>query len=202
MNKIEKAIKFATKAHAGQFRKGTDRPYILHPIETMIIAKRFSYDDEDLISAALLHDVVEDTSVTLNRVEKEFGHCVASLVDSVSEDKMRKLPAEATWRARKWNSIFKLRKAGHDTKILVLADNLSNLRELYQDYEEIGDEIWERFNQKDPALHVWYYEEILGILAEDCCLEDAEELLDFGDLVWKLKYLVEKNNRYKQGWWQ
>ena len=52
MNQIEKAIAFATKAHAGQFRKGTDRPYILHAIETMIIAMRL-YLDDDAIAAAL-----------------------------------------------------------------------------------------------------------------------------------------------------
>ena len=148
MNQIEKAIAFATKAHAGQFRKGTDRPYILHAIETMIIAMRL-YLDDDAIAAAVLHDVVENTSVTLRRIEKEFGPRVADLVDSVTEDKMKKLPPEATWRARKWQMIFRLRKADRDTLGICLADNLSNLRELNRDYEIIGDEIWERFNQKE-----------------------------------------------------
>ena len=58
MNRIEKAVAFATKAHAGQYRKGTDRPYILHPIETMAIITRLVRYDEDLIAAAVLHDVV------------------------------------------------------------------------------------------------------------------------------------------------
>ena len=202
MNKVEKAITFASKAHEGQLRKGTDKPYILHPIETMILVMRLSYANEDLLAAAVLHDVVEDTPVTLRRVEKEFGPHVAALVANVSEDKMRRMPPEATWRARKWKSIFKLRNADHDTKILVLADNLSNLRELNRDYEEVGDEIWKRFNQKDPALHFWYFEEIIKLLADDCCLEDAEERLEFGDLVRNLRYQVEKNNRYQQVWWQ
>ena len=72
MNKIEKAVLFATKAHAGTCRKGTDRPYILHPVEAMSIVMKFS-DDEDLLAAAVLHDTVEDTSVTIERLEKEFG---------------------------------------------------------------------------------------------------------------------------------
>jgi (p)ppGpp synthase/HD superfamily hydrolase len=59
-------------------------------------------DDEDVLTAAVLNDTVEDTAVTIQRVEKEFGPRVAELVASVTEDKKRKLPPEATWRARKW----------------------------------------------------------------------------------------------------
>ena len=191
MNQIEKAVAFATKAHAGQFRKGTDRPYILHPIETMAIVMRHTWDD-DVIAAAVLHDVVEDTSVTLKRVEKEFGARVASLVASVSEDKMKKLPPEATWRARKWQTIFRLKKANEDTKLIVLADNLSNLREMSHDYEEIGDELWERFNQKDKKMHEWYYKELLSILTETFEPEYYEETYDFYDLI---------HNVFPRKWW-
>ena len=182
MNQIEKAVAFATKAHAGQFRKGTDRPYILHPIETMVTVMRHSWDD-DVIAAAVLHDVVEDTSVTLKRVEKEFGPRVASLVASVSEDKMKKIPPEATWRARKWQTIFRMRNADEDTKLICLADNLSNLREMRHDYEKIGDELWARFNQKDKTMHEWYYKELLSILIKTFEPEYYEETNDFYDLI-------------------
>ena len=93
MTQVEKALVFATKAHAGQYRKGTDRPYILHPVETMAIVMEFT-EDEDMLTAAVLHDTVENTSVTLKRIEKEFGHRVAELVASVTEDKKRKQPPE------------------------------------------------------------------------------------------------------------
>ena len=185
MNQIEKAIAFATKAHAGQFRKGTDRHYILHAIETMIIAMRL-YLDDDAIAAAVLHDVVENTSVTLRRIEKEFGPRVADLVDSVTEDKMKKLPPEATWRARKWQMIFRLRKADRDTLGICLADNLSNLRELNRDYEIIGDEIWERFNQKDKAMQAWYYKEIRDIVKQKYEYEYYEEMEEYADLIYPL----------------
>ena len=59
MNKIEKAIIFATRAHAGTCRKGKDKPYILHPISAMAIVKQFT-TDEDVLAAAVLHDTVED----------------------------------------------------------------------------------------------------------------------------------------------
>ncbi len=180
MNQIEKAIAFAAKAHAGQVRKGTDRPYILHAIETMIIAMRL-YLNDDAITAAVLHDVVENTSVTLGRIEKEFGPRVAALVDSVTEDKMKKLPPAATWRARKWQMIFRLRKADHDTLGICLADNLSNLRELRREQEKYGDEIWERFNQKEKELHEWYYREVGEIVSEEFECEYYEEMMEYFD---------------------
>ncbi len=185
MNQIEKAIAFATKAHAGQFRKGTDRPYILHAIETMVIAMRLQLDD-DAIAASVLHDVVENTSVTLRRIEKEFGPRVAALVDSVSEDKMKKHPPEATWRARKWKMIFRMRKADRDTLGICLADNLSNLRELNRDHDIIGDEIWERFNQKDKAMQAWYYKEIEDIVSKEYEYEYCEEMEEYTVLTYPL----------------
>ena len=60
---INKAIEFATRAHAGQFRKGTSRPYIVHPIEVGDIVSTMT-KDEEIISAAVLHDTIEDKSKT------------------------------------------------------------------------------------------------------------------------------------------
>ena len=191
MTRIERAVLLATKAHAGQVRKGKDRPYILHPIEVMCIVMRNTYD-EDVIIAAVLHDVVEKTSVTSRRLENEFGPRVARLVDSVSEDKMKKLPPEATWKARKWKKIFDLRKADSDTQLICFADGLSNLRELKRDYEKIGDEVWERFNQKDKEMHAWYYRELLSIFEKTFEYEYYPETDEFNDLVDSV--FQERNN--------
>ena len=195
MNRIEKAVAFATKAHAGQYRKGTDRPYILHPIETMAIITRLVRYDEDLIAAAVLHDVVEDTSVTLNRLEKEFGPRVSGLVVSVTEDKMRKMPPEATWRARKWQTIFNLRKADRETKALVLADNLSNLRELKRNHEKYGDMIWEHFNQKDKKMQEWYFKEIEKIVSKEFEYEYYEEMEEYSEMLYPVF-------EQKENWWE
>ena len=191
MTRIERAVLLATKAHAGQVRKGKDRPYILHPIEVMCIVMRNTYD-ENVIIAAVLHDVVEKTSVTFRRLENEFGPRVARLVDSVSEDKMKKLPPEATWKARKWKKIFDLRKADSDTQLICFADGLSNLRELKRDYEKIGDEVWERFNQKDKEMHAWYYRELLSIFEKTFEYEYYPETDEFNDLVDSV--FQERNN--------
>lgn len=166
MNKIEKAILFATKVHAGTFRKGTDRPYILHPLEAMAVVKKYT-SDEDVLAAAVLHDTVEDTSVTVEQLEKEFGPRVAELVASVSENKRENLPAEATWVERKRETIRSLKEASRETKLICLGDKYSNLIDMYYDYEDYGDELWERFNQKDPHLQAWYYGEIYKILEKE-----------------------------------
>ncbi len=75
MTKIESAVQYAVFAHAGTKRKGKDRPYILHPVETMTIVAGMT-EDEDVIAAAVLHDAVEDTSVTPEDIEREFGERV------------------------------------------------------------------------------------------------------------------------------
>ena len=70
---INKAIAFAVKAHEGQPRKGTEIPYIFHPLEVGMIVSRIT-DDEEVIAAAVLHDTVEDCdTVTLDNIRKEFG---------------------------------------------------------------------------------------------------------------------------------
>ena len=176
MTKIEKAVLFATKAHAGQLRKGSEKPYILHPMEAMAIVTKYT-DDEDVIAAAVLHDTVEDTTVTLERLEKEFGPRVAALVASVTEDKKKDLPAESTWLERKQEAILHLETASHETKLLCLADKYSNLRDMYDDIEDFGSEYWQLFNQKDGRMHAWYYRENFRILKEE--FADTVEILEF-----------------------
>ncbi len=178
MNKIEKAVIFATRAHAGMCRKGKTKPYILHPIEAMAIVKQFT-NDEDVLAAAVLHDTVEEASVTVERLEKEFGHRVVELVASVSEDKGKDRQTETAWKERKQETIDRLKNADRDTKLLCLGDKLSNLREMSNDYAEIGDELWERFNQRDKRMHEWYYREIYKILAAEEVFRWTNEVFEF-----------------------
>ena len=166
MSKIEQAIKFAVDAHAGMKRKGKERPYILHPMEVMSIVADMS-EDEDVIAAAVLHDTVEDTEVTAADIEREFGARVAALVTAESEDKMRSLPAEESWKLRKQATVEHLKTLGRDEKLICLGDKLANIREMSRDHALLGDKLWERFNQKDKREHAWYYKSILGVLEEE-----------------------------------
>ena len=87
---IEQAIAFATKAHEGQVRKGTDRPYIVHPIEVGEIVASMT-DDEEVIAAAILHDTIEDCEgVTAEVLRREFGNRVAFFFVQKSEEKKKK----------------------------------------------------------------------------------------------------------------
>jgi (p)ppGpp synthase/HD superfamily hydrolase len=92
---VQRALEFATLAHGVQKRKYTGVPYIVHPIEVMEIVKTVPHDDE-MLAAALLHDVVEDTDVTIEEIVDAFGDDVASLVADLTdvskpEDGNRKL---------------------------------------------------------------------------------------------------------------
>ena len=79
MERIEAAYRLAEEKHSGQFRQSGE-PYIVHPLAVATIVAELGMDTESVM-AALLHDVVEDTDVTLEQIEKLFGKEIASLVD-------------------------------------------------------------------------------------------------------------------------
>ena len=168
MTKIGKAIQFAVDAHGDTTRKGKNRLYILHPIEAMTIVASLT-EDEDVLAAAVLHDVVEDAGVKEAELREAFGDRVADLVMAESEDKMLELPPEASWEARKQATIDHLAGLERDALLICLGDKLANIREMSRDYADIGDELWVRFNQKDKKAHEWYYRSIFQILAETFC---------------------------------
>ena len=156
---VEKAVAFATKAHEGTFRKGSEIPYIVHPLETAVIVT-LMVSDEELICAALLHDVAEDAGITAAELEKEFGPRVAGLVMEETEDKTK------SWKERKSDTLAHLESASRESKILVLADKLSNLRTTARDYFLVGDELWQRFNEKNKSEHAWYYKGVAKRLTD------------------------------------
>lgn len=162
---LNQAIIFAVNAHNGQLRKGTSIPYILHPLETAAIAATMT-DRDDVLAAAVLHDVAEDTDTTLENIRKEFGARVAQLVSFESENKRENLPAESTWKLRKQETLACLMSAPLEVKIIALSDKLSNIRAIHRDYNDVGDNIWQRFHQKDKNQHCWYYTNIAECLSE------------------------------------
>jgi (p)ppGpp synthase/HD superfamily hydrolase len=86
MKKSEEAIIYATIMHQGKVRKFGGRPYIFHPLEVAQILSTMT-DDEEVITAGILHDIVEDTDGTLGEIEKRFGKRVADIVAADSENK-------------------------------------------------------------------------------------------------------------------
>ncbi|MGI6000205.1 phosphohydrolase [Lachnoclostridium sp. An131] len=163
---LDHAIIFATKAHSGTTRKGTNVPYIVHPIEAAAIVSAMT-DDEEIIAAAVLHDVLEDTEATREDLLVRFGRRITELVENESEDKRKNLPAALTWKTRKQETItFLETRASTEAKMLALADKLANLRAIHRDQCIIGDRVWERFNEKDKRMHAWMYRSIAKALGE------------------------------------
>ncbi len=170
MNTVEtlnQAIIFATQRHAGQVRKGTDIPYIVHPLETMLILSNMQAD-LNLQIAGLLHDTVEDTDTTIEEIAALFGDDVAALVNHHSEDKSK------SWAERKTTAIQALKTADERIKMLVLADKLSNLRSIARDYAALSDGVWERFNAPKEK-QAWYYNGMLDALSD---LQQYTETMD------------------------
>lgn len=163
---FDKAIAFATEMHAGQFRKGTNIPYIVHPMEAAAIVATITTDDE-MLAAAVLHDTLEDTPATVDQLREVFGDRVTALVAEESENKREDMPSESTWQVRKQETLDHLSHTSHDAKVIALGDKLSNIRAIQRDYERLGDGLWNRFNQKDPGLHAWYYRSMVDIFGED-----------------------------------
>lgn len=163
---MDRAIIFATRAHSGTYRKGTNIPYIVHPIEAAAIVATMT-DDPDMIAAAVLHDVVEDTDATVEEIGFFFNEHIARLVEAESENKRKDLPPQETWMIRKMETLdFLKNRAGREAKILALADKLSNMRAIHRDQQILGDALWQRFNEKRKEKHGWMYRQVADALSE------------------------------------
>lgn len=177
---MDRAIIFATRAHSGTYRKGTNVPYIVHPIEAAAIVATIT-DDPDMIAAAVLHDVVEDTDTTVDEIRFFFNDHIAKLVEAESENKRRDLPPQETWMLRKRETVeFLKTRADREAKVLALADKLSNLRAIYRDQKQEGEKLWNRFNEKRKEKHEWMYRQVadaLSDLSDTLAWQEYEELV-------------------------
>ena len=179
MELVSEAIAFAVKAHDGMRRKKGESPYILHPMEAAVIVGTMS-DDQDLIAAAALHDVVEDAGITLDEVEARFGKRVRELVESETENKREDLPPSSTWRIRKEESLAVLKNTDDIAVLIVwLGDKLANMRSIYRDFKVEGGGMWQRFNQKNVDEQAWYYRSIVTLTER---LSDTSAWLEYKTL--------------------
>lgn len=176
---LDRAIVFAVKAHAGTERRGKGFPYIVHPMEAVEIVATIT-PDQELLAAAALHDVVEDTDFTADDIRREFGERIANLVVAESDVFMEGVSEEDSWHARKQAAIDRLAKAPHDAKIVAMGDKLSNMRAIARDYAVKGDALWQIFHAKDPKDHEWHYRGLAASLSE---LKDTFAYKEFISLI-------------------
>ena len=153
---LDRAIIYAVRAHAGTERRGKGFPYIVHPMEAMAIVATLTADQE-LLAAAALHDVVEDTALTVEDIRAEFGDRVAELVEAESDKFVEGVSESDSWRTRKQAAIDRLAEAPLEVKMIAMGDKLSNMRAIARDYALQGDRLWNLFHVKDRASHEWHY---------------------------------------------
>lgn len=135
--KIHKTIIFAEKAHREQKRKGSDIPYIIHPLSVALTLGRVGVDD-DVIVSALLHDTVEDCNTSLHEIRDIFGERVATLVDEVTEKGFG-------WQERKKSILEKIPHISKDALLIKSADMMHNMSDLLFDIKEKGEKAFEKF---------------------------------------------------------
>lgn len=186
-SRYDAALMLAARAHREQLRKGTDIPYIAHVVHVSVILIRHGFDEEIAI-AGLLHDVVEDCDVPLDRLADAFGARVAGLVEAVSEQKSAD-DVELPWEERKEYKLAHLRAGGPDVAALKAADAIHNVRSISADLRQVGAAVWERF-KRGPQPTLGYYRAILAGVREK--LGDHPIVVELADAVEELAALVQE----------
>jgi (p)ppGpp synthase/HD superfamily hydrolase len=154
MLKLDDAIVFAADAHRGQMRIIPGEPYITHPLRVLSILVRHGVTDEEMLVAAVLHDVVEDTPVTLDGIRRKFGGRVSDLVAALTKPADRERPD-------RHEAVLEQLRALPEAGVIKMADRLDNLSELQLTdwtgdrkrlYAEQGLEFIEIAEEGNPAL--------------------------------------------------
>lgn len=177
--RISEAEALARDLHAKQKRKGTDIPYIEHPMGVAELVREAG-GTEDQIIAALLHDSLEDGNGRLTREEiaDRFGPMVEKIVvgctDSDPDDPSREKEA---WLPRKRRYLNHLRELEDpDVLLVVAADKLYNARSILEDLRVVGLSVFERFKGQQEGT-LWYYSEVVKCLAGKECVTGLYEEL-------------------------
>lgn len=169
---IRDALATATEAHAGQIRNGASGiPYIEHPKAVAELLAEHGWAEE-VLAAALLHDVIEDSETTLDDLREKFGEPVTGLVGSLSDNE-----TIADWRERKEEHRERVSTAGPQALAIYGADKLTNARALRGAWEEEGEAVAEELKVPlEVKLDAWEADlELLRAVAADLTFLDELE---------------------------
>jgi (p)ppGpp synthase/HD superfamily hydrolase len=164
--RLDRAIRIAAWAHeqAGQHRKASDIPYIIHPFGVMLIASNVT-DNEDTLISCLFHDILEDVDSSIydkQIMRDDFGDAVVAIVKDVTKD-----DSVTDWHERSKAYLHHLENEASDEAVIVSAsDKIHNLLSTLSDYETHGDQVWNRFSTKNAADQLWWYESILVVITK------------------------------------
>ena len=174
---FDEAAKFAIDAHRGTERRGKGFPYVIHTMEAAAIVATITSDPE-MLAAAILHDTVEDTDVTLEQIRERFGERVATLVQYETAPASDRL----SWKEKRTVQIEQLASAPYDSKVVAIGDKLSNLRGIARDYRLYGDDTWKLFHAPNGKTDIeWYYRSMGEVL------RDLSDTLAYKEFAWILE---------------
>lgn len=159
----ERALRVAARAHHDQTRKASSVSYITHPVAVALILQQYGFHNDEVIAAALLHDVVEDTSTTIGDLSAQFPEPVVDLVAHLSERKYDEAGIKRGWQDRKAEHLAHIRDAPLAARAITLADKLHNLSTMTYDIDT-GQDITSRFNASFDKL-LGYYEAMIDAAA-------------------------------------
>jgi (p)ppGpp synthase/HD superfamily hydrolase len=171
--RFHRALVYAARVHARQFRKGTTRPYIGHLLGVTSVVLTHGGDEDEAI-AALLHDAVEDQGgkPRLREIRRKFGGRVARIVAGCTDSDVEPKPP---WLERKTEYLRHLRRADSSVRLVSAADKLYNARETLEDLRTHREALWKRFKGGKQGT-LWYYREVGRILRRKGPKELAAEL--------------------------
>ncbi|MCP8968888.1 HD domain-containing protein [Ectobacillus ponti] len=153
------AAETAAAAHQGQTRKGNGMPYITHPFTVALLLQEAGCSPA-VITAGLLHDTIEDTSLTYQDLQRNFGAAVADIVQQCSEhDK------EKSWEERKQYTIAHVQTISPEACMVICADKLHNIRSTVKGKEKEGELVWKRFT-RGREQQEWYYRSMVEALGK------------------------------------
>lgn len=160
--KIRKALRLAATQHDGQYRRDNVTPFIVHPIEVAVIVSEYT-NDEDIISSAFLHDVLEDTKgYSYEKLADAFGEKVANIVQSLTDEPLPDLD----WNQKHQKYLENLRNASDEAVLVCLADKYSNVSTAPVNQER-----------------VWYYRGVIEIVKSRELTKNTKLLNDFEKLI-------------------
>ncbi|MBP9749950.1 MAG: bifunctional (p)ppGpp synthetase/guanosine-3',5'-bis(diphosphate) 3'-pyrophosphohydrolase [Candidatus Pacebacteria bacterium] len=165
MTLVEKATCIAVVAHKDQVRKSDGSPYVVHPIMCAMMLAKYDFPEE-VVAAALTHDVLEDTAMTDDELRVTLGDTVVDIVRTVSEDHtVDWRTIENGWVKRKQVYIDAVRNGSEGAKAVSIADKIHNAQSLLDAHAEQGPAIWNKFN-KGRETKLWFEESLLTMFRE------------------------------------
>ncbi|WP_339733062.1 HD domain-containing protein [uncultured Gimesia sp.] len=169
---FEHAVRLAAVAHKSQKRKSSGVPYIAHPMSVCLILIKAGFHEESILAAAVLHDVVEDTELTIEELAELFSADVVQYVKEMTEEKETREGKKRSWRDRKQDHIQVMQGATLGARAIELADKLHNLEAMLFDLQiENKEEFWGHFGASPEAIVQYYHSMIEAAGQSDPQLE-------------------------------